>query len=568
MNSRSLIFMIGVLVFTKLAVPIRLDAQEHARYQLIDLGTFGGPQSYVYIPNNYAAVLNDQGTVAGWADTSITPDPFSPYCFNQDCYVSTAFQSRNGTISDLGALSDGVSSAASWISSDGLIAGWSENGLTDPSFPVPGIPVTHAVLWKDSLITDLKTLKDGYESVALSVNNRGQVVGAADNGTADSNAMSSDNYGWVTQTRAFLWQDDVMQDLGTLGGTDAVALLINDQEQIVGASYTSSAPSAYCFANLGSSLTTGAFLYEDGEMKNIGSFGGTCTFPSDLNNRGEIVGISTLPGDKYQHAFFWDGSLKDLHNSIGGHNAAAIALNYDGAAVGWASLSGDHVVHAALWQNRSMTDLGTLGTDPCSIAYSVNAAGQVVGVSGYQQDLSGCNSGNTIRAFLWEGSSMVDLNALISPQSSLYLVAPETINDRGEIAGVGVDADGNQHAFLLIPCSPDDCACEDATGYPAFRPAPDINRLSNGRNSIHRMPRRGSRPATEIPRPNTSSAGSVEPSESVPLADDTVNKTGNALPDLSDSLDAGVFRSETSPKVGGKAGHAFCPTSTAAAVPD
>jgi probable HAF family extracellular repeat protein len=545
MKSRSLALIIAVLVFTKLAAPIPLAAQEHPHYKLIDLGTFGGPQSYVYMPNNYAPVLNNQGTVAGWADTSIYPDPFSPYCFNPDCYVSNAFQSLNGTITDLGALSGGVSSAASWISSDGMIAGWSENGSIDHSFPVPGIPVTHAVLWKDSAITDLKTLKHGHQSVALAVNNRGQVVGAADNGKADSNAMSSDIYGWVTQTRAFLWQDDVMQDVGTLGGTDAVALLINDQGQIVGASYTSSAPSAYCGANFGASLTTGAFLYENGEMKNIGSFGGTCTFPTDLNDQGEIVGISTLPGDKYQHAFLWNGSLKDLHNNIGGHNAAAIGINDGGNAVGFASLSGDQYVHAALWKQGTMIDLGTVDGDPCSNAYSLNANDQVVGVS-----VPGCDFNQT-RAVLWEDGSIADLNTLIPPDSPLYLTTPETINDRGEIAGVGLDSSGNQHAFLLIPCSLDDCACGDAAGYPAFRPTPNITRPSNYQNAIRRMVRRGSRPASEISPLGTSSVGSSGITEDTLVPDETVNKTVDALPSLSESLDAGaISRSETAPKCG------------------
>jgi hypothetical protein len=48
--------------------------------------------------------------------------------------------------------------------------------------------------------------------------------------------------------------------------------------------------------------------------------------------------------------------------------------------------------------------------------------------------------------------SHVDLSGLLSPGASLYLTAPETINHRGEIAGVGLDVNGNQHAFVLIPC--------------------------------------------------------------------------------------------------------------------
>jgi probable HAF family extracellular repeat protein len=432
------------------------------RYKLIDLGTFAGLQSYLYIPSNYAPVLNNQGTVVGYADTA-TPDPFQSvgFCFVQDCLVTNAFETQNETLQNLGVLPGGASSGAGWISPNGLIAGWSQNGSTDPSFPI--FPVTHGVLWKDGEMTDLETLPDGFESVAVAVNSSGLVVGAADNNILDPNTMYAEYYGWGTQTRAFMWQNGVMKDLGTLGGTDAAAFLVNERGQIVGTSYTSSAPSAYCAQQLGASLTTGAFRYEDGNMKNLGSFGGTCTFPTDLNDRGEVVGLSTLKGDIYQHAFLWENdSFHELPNMIGGNNAAAIALNNNGGAAGWASLPGDQAVHASLWTNNSMTDLGTLGKDPCSLGYSINMRGQVVGISGFQQDLSGCNSGNTIRAFLWEDGSMVDLNTLIPPDSPLYLTLPDIINDLGEIAGIGVDANGNEHAFLLIPCETDDAACQDA----------------------------------------------------------------------------------------------------------
>jgi hypothetical protein len=44
------------------------------------------------------------------------------------------------------------------------------------------------------------------------------------------------------------------------------------------------------------------------------------------------------------------------------------------------------------------------------------------------------------------------LNTLIPPNSGIQLVEAAQINDRGEIAATGSDANGNGSAFLLIPC--------------------------------------------------------------------------------------------------------------------
>jgi hypothetical protein len=53
---------------------------------------------------------------------------------------------------------------------------------------------------------------------------------------------------------------------------------------------------------------------------------------------------------------------------------------------------------------------------------------------------------------LWEHGSIVDLNTLIDPGASLYLAAAAFLNDRGEIVGDGLLANGDNRAFLLIPC--------------------------------------------------------------------------------------------------------------------
>lgn len=47
---------------------------------------------------------------------------------------------------------------------------------------------------------------------------------------------------------------------------------------------------------------------------------------------------------------------------------------------------------------------------------------------------------------------MVDLNTLVPPNSGIQPVEPVQINDRGEIAVKGADANGNNRVVLLIPC--------------------------------------------------------------------------------------------------------------------
>lgn len=477
-----------------LALPLRFAAQDnqehnnkHPHYKLIDVGTFGGPNSIVNevfyeIDSGTAGarVISDQGAVAGQGDTS-TSDPL---CYFDDCFYPNTFQWKDGTLTDLGALPGAQWSSPNWISGNGLIAGVSETGQNDP---LTALPEGHGVVWRNGAITDVGTLQGGYESFAWGINNHEQVVGFTTNATPDPYSYYYTQilgFNGGTQSRAFLWDEqNGMQDLGTLGGPDAWAAFVNEQGQVAGISLTSFTPNAdngaTCAANVPSQ---DPFFWEKSTgMVDIGSFGGTCGAPQAMNNRGQVVGGSYLPGNAVVHAFEWDKRelprMKDL-GTLGGDNSVALWIDDAGDVIGYADIPNPPsctgaacVHHAFIWNHGAMKDLGSIGTDPCSRAISINAGGKIVGFTA-----AVCGAFPT-HGFLWEdGGPAIDLNTLVS--TDMTLVMPLYINDRGEIAGNGVLPNGDTHAFVLIPCDEGhpgvegcDYSMADASAATFLRPA-------------------------------------------------------------------------------------------------
>ena len=136
--------------------------------------------------------------------------------------------------------------------------------------------------------------------------------------------------------------------------------------------------------------------------------------------------------------------MKDL-GTLGGDNSLASRVNDRGQVVGCSTLAGNAAEHAFVYSSEAgMKDLGTLG-GPNSFASNINNSGQVVG--GAEGVAGGAAH---IHAFLYSGGKMIDLNSLVDPSSGWTLGVATAINDLGQIAGVGTAPDG----WTRVPANP------------------------------------------------------------------------------------------------------------------
>jgi probable HAF family extracellular repeat protein len=355
-----------------------------------------------------------------------------------------------------------------------------------------GDQTEHAALWRDGEIVDLGTLGGLNSSVANPMkDDRGLIVGGAQTAIVDPlGEFWGANYfctaanceGWQNLQGAFLWRDGVISALPGLGGNNSSAAGANSRGQIVGTAET-----AYQDPNC---ITPQVLDYEPvvwgpepGQIQVLPLLPGDSVGIADgINDEGVMVGwtgpcgFPGLSGAPFLHSVLWrDGTVTYLGGLGGLFNNAANAINNKGQVVGQSDVPDDSVTHAFLWQDGVMTDLGTLPgvevqdnnlPDITSLAEDINNKGQIVGPS--------CDVNFNCRVFLWENGVMTDLNALIPPDSPLYLYWGAGINDRGEIAGSAcILSNGvctsESTAFLAVPC--DDAhagyeGCADSSASP------------------------------------------------------------------------------------------------------
>jgi probable HAF family extracellular repeat protein len=356
-------------------------------------------------------------------------------------YAVTALPTLGGNFSSAGSIND-----TGWIVGDANLSGNSHE---------------HATLWRNGVITDLGTL-GGPDSFGIAANSAGLIGGTAQIRRVDPLGEGWGALNSCTPTgtpcdgsqyleRAFVWTGGRIRRLPTLGGNNGVAFAgPNDAGEIVGWAET---------AHKDSSCQPPQVLDWEAAVwgPNYGEIHALPPFPGDrvaaataVNDEGQVVGGSGTCGfpatSDLQHAVLWQRGAVIYLGSLGGTmNNLAFAINNRGQVVGQSDLPGDMTAHAFLWQNGVMTDLGTLPGDSSSSASAINDQGQVVG--------SSCDTNGNCRAFLWQHGVMTDLNTLAVPSGSFNLLNAGGINAGGEIAGQAVEqSTGETLAVSAIPC--------------------------------------------------------------------------------------------------------------------
>lgn len=163
----------------------------------------------------------------------------------------------------------------------------------------------------------------------------------------------------------------------------------------------------------------------------LGSLSKNGSFPSALNDAGQVVGFYFNDAFEKRAFLYGAGTMTDL-GTLGGRESTAVDLNNAGQIVGQATTV-DGEWHAFLWDAvNGMQDLGTLGGKN-SIGNAINESGQIVGSS---------DSGTTTQAFTFDGV-LSDSGTLDSFFSESY-----DVNDQGQIVGM-ILSSGNPQAFVI-----------------------------------------------------------------------------------------------------------------------
>jgi probable HAF family extracellular repeat protein len=285
-------------------------------------------------------------------------------------------------------------------------------------------------------------------------NGQGATVGAASTKIPDP--FSPNCFYDCFADHALTFQNNTLTDLGAPGLASSLSYGINDTGLVVGLSENGLIDPLTGYPEYH------AMAWINGVQGDLGTFGGSVSQAFMVNDRGEVVGVAAnavpdayatalgsctslncWPVTTQQRAFLWTGgALRDL-GTLGGNDAVAYFVNAAGqvAGVSYTNTTPNPTTGAPtqipfLWDQGKMVGLGSLG-GTWGVTYSLNNRGQVVGNSNLAGD-------QYWHGFFWDQGVFTDLGTLGGDISYAAW-----LNDAGDVVGGSLLADDEtEHAFL------------------------------------------------------------------------------------------------------------------------
>jgi len=368
---------------------------------------------------------------------------------------SNAFAQQSYKITDLGINNskDNFSMAMGLTSQ-----GWTENmdGTVNP--PENSVFTTvargRAVISIYGFNIDLGTLGKPDANSWINwggINDHGEAVGQSETAELDPNGEDLCGFGTHLICVPFLWRNGHMSALPTFGGNNGQASAINNPGDAVG--YAENGPvDPTCPVGTTNNRITLPALWVRGKAEAlplIGSDPDGVAF--GINDRSQAVGYSGTCTTA-THAVMWKDGTAFLLQDLGGTGSNfGYAINYRGQIAGQVGSADGTTFSAAVWLNGAdgaVTNIGVLPGDFAAFATGINGRGQVVG-NNFDSNF------NWSHGFIWQDGVLTDLNSLIPADSNLFIISASNINEAGQISGMGTVLKGphagNIHAYILTP---------------------------------------------------------------------------------------------------------------------
>jgi uncharacterized membrane protein len=276
--------------------------------KLAVLGTLGGINSGGF------GAIEQRGEIltVGQAESADADPNDENFCFYGTHEKCLPVLWNGSTVTQLPTLG-GTNGSSGPINAKGEVAGTAETAFRDPACPGivavngtgPQVLDYKGVIWdlNRNQTRTLEPLAGDTVSIALWINDEGEAVGIS--GTCANTVIPPIAYG----PHSVLWdRRGIPHDLGNLGSATAnAALSINNRGDVVGASSTTGASNAFdgSFAFL---------WIREQDIRSLGALpGDVASAAQGINDKGEITGLSVDPQGNPRAVLWRQGLIADLN---------------------------------------------------------------------------------------------------------------------------------------------------------------------------------------------------------------------------------------------------------------